>query len=93
MSVVNQQPLLFMSLHSEPGKAVLNAFMQAFLSLRRLIFDPLLGLYMPPRRVYHSLPKGNFGSLKRERNGKDIQLHGTLDHALMESYNFQKIRN
>ena len=33
------------SLHSESCKAVSNAFTQAFVSLRRLIFDPLLGLY------------------------------------------------
>ena len=33
---------LMMSLHSEPRKAV--SFMQAFVSRRRLIFDPLLGL-------------------------------------------------
>ena len=39
------QSAQMISLHSEPRKAVSNAFTQAFVFLRQLIFDSLSGLY------------------------------------------------
>ena len=54
---------LMMSLHSEPRKAV--SFMQAFVSRRRLIFDPLLGLNNSQGSLLFA-PEGNLGSLERD---------------------------
>lgn len=47
-------------------KVVSNAFAQAIVSLRWLIFDPLLGLYAYTKTVYYSFPEGNVGSLDRD---------------------------
>ena len=67
-------------MHSEPGKAVTNAFIQVNNSIRsikspcrlhsafvsqRLLLDPLLGLCASwPGGVYYLLPKGNVALLK-----------------------------